>query len=168
MMDKLHFIRVDDNNLIDLTAEMAREIWNEHYRGMINREQLDYVVQEFQSAQAVARQIQEGTEYYLIKKGDDFLGYIALQEDKGLHISKYYLYKKMRGMGYGRQAMDFMEQRAAQNNIERIWLMCNRDNSDALKVYKKLGFKITGKEDVNLGKGYVEPDYILEKFTTQA
>jgi hypothetical protein len=46
-------------------AELARDIWTEHYVPIIGRDQVDYMLDRFQSSDAIARQIESGCKYYL-------------------------------------------------------------------------------------------------------
>ncbi|HJJ96454.1 MAG TPA: hypothetical protein O0X38_02255 [Methanocorpusculum sp.] len=51
-------------------AELATEIWTEHFPPIIGAAQTVYMIKTFQSAEAVRRQITEdGYQYYLLQSG---------------------------------------------------------------------------------------------------
>ena len=55
----MQLIPVTDEQRIRLVAELADRIWHEHYAGILAQPQIDYMVEKFQSADAVSRQIRE-------------------------------------------------------------------------------------------------------------
>lgn len=59
-------------------ANLAREIWRQHFTPIIGSGQVEYMVAKFQSSDAVAAQIESGWEYYLAKVNDDAAGYAGL------------------------------------------------------------------------------------------
>ena len=75
---------------IRATAKLAREIWTEHFTAIIGADQVEYMLDKFQSENAIADQIQnKGYVYYLIEESKQAIGYcaIVLEEDE-LFLSK--------------------------------------------------------------------------------
>ena len=61
---------------VETVAALAAEIWREHYEGILSPDQIEYMVEQFQSASAVDRQImEEGYRYWLIKADGQEAGY---------------------------------------------------------------------------------------------
>uniref|UniRef100_UPI003563DF69 potassium/proton antiporter n=1 Tax=Pontiella sp. TaxID=2837462 RepID=UPI003563DF69 len=86
-------------------AALAREIWNHHYPEIIGQEQVDYMLEKFQSVEALQSQMASGYEYYLALRGDEPVGYLGLipnHPDGKLMISKIYVKDSSRGSGLGR------------------------------------------------------------------
>ena len=65
------FIPVTTSDHMSIVESLAREIWTEHYTPIIGKLQVDYMLDRFQSRQAIAQQIREGVLYFLIQE-DDF------------------------------------------------------------------------------------------------
>lgn len=85
-------------------------MWHEHYTGILEKPQIDYMVEKFQSADSIAQQIREqGYRYYLMQDGDGFAGYTAVQVGDGrLFLSKLYIDAACRGRGYaGRRCVSW-------------------------------------------------------------
>jgi hypothetical protein len=58
-------VRVKSDEALGRVAELARETWMRHYTPIIGAAQVEYMLEKFQSAPAIAKQIAEGFEYYL-------------------------------------------------------------------------------------------------------
>lgn len=161
----LEITKVHTESEIQTLAKQAVGIWNEHYIGIITKEQVDYMIRKFQSAEAVTRQIEtDGYEYFNLNVNQDPIGYLALKEEGSkLFLSKLYMLKEARGKGYASEAMMFLEYLCKQRDLEVIWLTVNRENLHTIEVYKKKGFKIVAEEVNDIGHGFVMDDYIMEK-----
>lgn len=144
---------------------LAREIWQEHYTPIIGRAQVAYMLETFQSTEAMMRQIGEGYLYYLMANEGEAIGYMAVQPKEGLlFMSKFYLKASHRGRGHGRTALAFLTTLAAENRLQKIALTVNKHNVLALKAYEKLGFVNVGAVVQEIGKGFVMDDYRMERY----
>ena len=61
----IDIVEVMDSNQIKETAMLAHSIWNQHYTPIIGKEQVDYMLANFQSEQAIKEQMDEGYRYFL-------------------------------------------------------------------------------------------------------
>ncbi len=52
--------RVRSREQIGDVVNLAREIWTDHYVPIIGREQVDYMLEKFQSEKAIATQLADG------------------------------------------------------------------------------------------------------------
>ena len=46
--------------------------------------------------------------------------------------------------------------------LDKIWLTCNRHNTNSHEVYKHLGFVTVREEKADIGEGFVMDDFIME------
>lgn len=151
---------------IALVAQLADEIWREHYVSIISMEQIDYMLDKYQSIAAITDQIhQEGYEYFLFLVNDSAAaGYMAIQEEEEqLFLSKFYVQKEHRGKGYASQAVRFLEQLCTERGLRRIWLTVNRYNESSIAVYKSKGFRVEREQVADIGNGFVMDDFIMVK-----
>ncbi len=147
-------------------AKLARLIWNKHYSSIISQQQIDYMLDKFQSTAAINQQIADGMLYFLISNNSQPAGYLAVMPDAKrdkLHISKIYLDAAHRGLGHGKQALDFIEQQCREMRIRKLWLTVNKHNHIAIKAYRRWGFHTTGSIVTDIGNGFVMDDYVMEK-----
>jgi tRNA(adenine34) deaminase len=160
-MYTVNFIEVQTDSQIKRVAAMAGEIWREKYYPLIGEDQTDYMVEHFQSEEAIRRQIQdEDYYYYIIQKNNEDCGYIAIKEDADrLFLSKAYIYQHLRGQGFFRQAVDYIKGIARSKGLRSIWLTVNKRN-DSAEIYKRLGFIKTGEGKADIGGGFfMDDDY---------
>ena len=146
------------------TARLAQMIWREHFTPIIGEKQVDYMLDKFQSAPAIAEQIRQGYLYFALMSDNRQIGYTAFRiDDDTLFLSKLYIQKEFRGRGYARIVLDKAEDTAKKNTKPVIRLTCNKNNANSLAVYKKLGFLTVREEKTDIGSGFFMDDYILEK-----
>jgi ribosomal protein S18 acetylase RimI-like enzyme len=149
---------------IKAIAILAREIWTEHYTAIIGSNQVEYMLDKFQSENAVAEQIKnKGYIYYLIEERKKAVGYFAIvQEGNALFLSKLYVLKNMRGKGIARKAIDFIKTIALKRKLSKIMLTVNKNNTWPIAAYEKLGFVNTGPIVQDIGGGFIMDDYKME------
>ena len=160
------FRRVKSKKDIAEAARLAHEIWNEHYVSIIGQAQVDYMVKNFQSAQAIAAQVASGYDYYLILHDSKPVGYLAVVPDpakSSIQLSKLYIRKSLRGLGLGKEAMDFVAGLCRQAKIGTLWLTVNKYNADSIAWYERLGFAKSGEVVMEIGGGYMMDDFRMEK-----
>jgi diamine N-acetyltransferase len=156
--------RITGNDDIKTVAELAKTIWNEHYTPIIGQEQVDYMIEKFQSEEAVSNQIsQEDYEYYLINSEENPVGYIGIKlKENDLFLSKLYLLNECRGKGIGSEALAFIIGRAGQLHANSISLTVNKNNINSIRAYEKMGFQNLGPIVADIGNGYLMDDYIMK------
>jgi len=152
----------DEEKAVEL-ADLAREIWTEHYTPIIGPEQVEYMLSRFQSAGQILKDIcSNGYRYFIAYDGAKPAGYFAVKperDDNALFLSKFYVKKSSRGRGIGRLMLDRMLRIAAENRLDHIWLTVNKHNTVSISIYKKLGFSITEEMVTDIGNGFVMDDY---------
>lgn len=141
------------------------EIWREHYMSLIGAEQVEYMLEKFQSVDAILRQIiEEDYRYYGVFCDDELAGYYAVQPsgDDRIFLSKFYVAARFRGRGLGRQMLEHLMVDARNAGTKIIWLTVNKHNC-TVEIYRKLGFAIVEEIVTDIGNGFVMDDYIMEK-----
>lgn len=161
----LKFIPVHTGAAIETLAGLAKVIWNEFFVCIITPEQINYMVDRFQSVLALTDQIgKQGYEYYFINLDGMNIGYTGIKPDNTkLFLSKLYLLKEYRGRGYASATFAFLEDLCANRGLKAIWLTVNRNNKNSIAVYKKKGFKVVRSQIKDIGNGFVMDDYVMEK-----
>ena len=148
-----------------LIEELADIIWRKHYIPITGIGQVEYMLNKYQSAKAIAKQIvDEGFEYFILSFGKTPVGYIAIKkEDNALFLSKLYVLSNYRGKKIGKHAMEFIETRAREHQLKSITLTVNKNNTNSIKAYEKLGFVRVKPLVKDIGGGYVMDDYQMAK-----
>ena len=162
----VNMVEVRSREQIAEVALLAQEIWQEHYVPIIGQEQVDYMLSEFQSEQAIKEQIADDYEYYLLIDGERNAGYVAVVpglSDASLMLSKIYVKHSARGHGFGKRMLEYVEQLCRQRGIETIWLTVNKNNRDSIAWYQRMGFRNMGPTVQDIGHDFVMDDFRMEK-----
>lgn len=156
-------IPVTTDGQLEVLGSVARTVWNEAYGDILSQDQIDYMLDRFQSADAMREQISQGYTYLAITVDGDVIGYTGyVPDDRGLFLSKLYILREYRGRGYARTAVDRLRDVATSLGLGCIHLMVNRDNKDAIGLYGHLGFRTVDSVDTPIGGGFVMNDHIME------
>ena len=162
-MDGLRVIPVSNMELVYSVTAVAEEIWRDHYTPIIGKKQVEYMLEKFLSPEALVEQINSGYQYYLFSFEYTFAGFAAVHKENGsLFLSKLYVDKEFRGKGIASYMFQQFVAMCKKNNLDKIWLTCNRNNTESLKVYKHWGFETVREEVADIGNGFVMDDYIME------
>lgn len=149
-------------------AELANDIWREHYTPIIGSEQVEYMLKKYQSVSAMAEQISDGISYYSVVLDGKLVGYLSFyRKDEALFLSKIYVSSGLRGKGIGRQAMEFVIEQAKTMGLAKIQLTVNKYNSGSIEAYKRMGFQTVDEVVVDIGGGFVMDDYVMELFLNE-
>ncbi len=144
--------------------ELADEIWTQHYTPIIGSDQVRYMLENFQSFEAIVKQISEGMNYFLMDFQGEPVGYMASKTDDGeLFLSKIYVLSEMRGKGIGGYAMNFLATMAREKGCRYLTLTVNKNNTDSIRAYQKLGFVNLGPLETDIGNGFIMDDYLMKK-----
>lgn len=143
---------------------LAREIMPEFYAPTIARDHIDFFLDEFQSVDAVATQVAEDFDYFLLDWDGVSVGYLGLQTGPaGLCLSKLYILKEYRGKKIGRHALEFTEQFARAASFGRIELSVNRHNAEAIAIYQRAGYVLGPLRAHDFPNGHTIEEYRMEK-----
>jgi len=156
---------VRNNEQIGIVESLAKEIWIEHYTSIIGKDQVEYMLDKFQSGAAISDQISmQGFMYFLIEERGEQIGYIGVQPSgSDLFLSKIYVRAAHRGKGFGRKALQFVEALAGRLHLTKISLTVNKNNIETIKAYEKMGFKNRGPIVQEIGNGFLMDDFRMEK-----
>ena len=163
----MDFAPVTTRGGIEKLAGIASAIWHEYWPSLIGSAQTDYMVNRFQSDEALARDIHEkGYLYFLLVDEGEVVGYTGAhpeEENEKLFISKIYLYAACRGRGYASKVLRFYETYCKENGLGALYLTVNKDNDLAIKAYLAKGFVTIDAVETDIGDGFIMDDYIMEK-----
>ena len=161
---KIAIREVRGNADIKIVKELADEIWTEHYTPIIGTDQVRYMLSNFQSFEAIGKQMSEGMTYFLLYFLEEPVGYMACKpDDEDLFLSKIYVLSRMRGKGIGGHAMNFLASRAREQNFRHLSLTVNKNNKDSIRAYEKFGFINLGPLQTDIGQGFIMDDFLMKK-----
>lgn len=157
-------VPADEDDIPALSA-LAEEIWFSHFPAIIGEEGCRYMVDTYQSAEAMREQMrEEGYNYrfFVSRESGEPEGYFAFYlrpEKSDIYLSKLYMRKDQRGRGCARQALDYLADIARAEGLDAIRLTCNSGNTGSIAVYEHLGFVLEDRiVDNDVGGGYIMDD----------
>lgn len=152
-------------------AGMALEIWQAFWPALIGQDMTDYMIDKFQSLEAIRRDVAEhGYEYWFICDGAGrvvgYAGGCVEAEAHRFFISKIYLYAAERGKHYGSQTIALIEKLCHERGLASMYLDVYRENVTAINAYRANGFTVTGNAPEFIGGGFDANGLIMEKALT--
>jgi ribosomal protein S18 acetylase RimI-like enzyme len=166
-MSNINLVEINDSDNMKLQelAGLAKEIWGEHYASILDREQIDYMLEKFQSIDKMKSDIAlNGYRYFVVYSDRIMVGYCAIKaenENKGIFLSKLYIDKSSRGQGISKIFLGEIQEIAKEGGLNHIWLTVNKRNNATISIYKRLGFEIIDEIATDIGDGYVMDDYVM-------
>jgi GNAT superfamily N-acetyltransferase len=157
---------------IQQVADLAQQIWTEHYLPIIGQAQVQYMLGNLQSTAAITTQLGQGHEYFLVtapaqSPGLDhcvaraYMDIVCQPETSKLFLSKLYVVAEARGTGIGRKMFDHALKIALQRKLTTLWLTVNKFNP-SLHLYLHWGMLNKGSVVKEIGGGFVMDDFVLE------
>ena len=90
---------------------------------------------------------------WLIYKGEEVIGYVILTfifsfEYKGIlaFLDELYINKEHQGKGFGKQAVQFIQQESSQLNVKMLYLEVEQHNENAQKLYLAHDFEVHNRK----------------------
>lgn len=146
---------------------IAHETWPITFGEILSEKQIAYMLDWMYSVPSLESQIKEkGHVFLMAKDADGYLGYASYELNyKGeakAKIHKIYLLPVSQGKGVGAALINQIGKIALEKNNESLLLNVNRYNK-AVGFYEKVGFKVVGNEDIDIGDGFLMEDFVMEK-----
>lgn len=151
---------------INIVQDIAHKTWPITYGEILTSEQLQYMLDSFYSIEALNGNLKNGHHFLLAKENDVTLGFASYvhnhPENFTTKIPKIYVLPETQGKGIGKLLIDAIEIEAIKNQSAKLTLNVNRKNK-AKTFYERLGFVAVKEEDVPIGNGIFQEDYVMEK-----
>lgn len=151
---------------ISTVQQLAREIWEEHYLPIIGQQQIDYMLDLFYSTEKIQKELEDGVFWEILYLENEAIGYLVCEvEEENIQLSKLYLKSKVRGKGLGKFLIDRSKEIAKENNKNSIRLNVNKNNTQSIAFYERVGFLKVEEGVFDIGNGYFMDDFIYEMKT---
>ena len=148
---------------ISLIRSLALEIWPSTYLSIIGQAQIDYMLELMYSEASLLEQMQQGKPFILVYEEEEpvgFASYGLLGEGK-YKLYKLYVLPGLQGRGTGRFVIQYILNDIKTKGARSLELQVNKANKARI-FYEKNGFRVREEMVLDIGKGYVMDDYIME------
>lgn len=169
MQDLIELTPVTTPENEERLAALAREIWEGYWPPLIGEDQARYMVENFQSLDAIRRDIAEHAyEYWFVCAADDgrIVGYTGGHvepETNRFFISKIYLKPEERGKHFASAIVRFYTELCRSRGLDAMYPTVNKGNVLGIRAYEGNGFSTIDAVETDIGSGFIMDDYIMEK-----
>jgi ribosomal protein S18 acetylase RimI-like enzyme len=145
---------------------LAHAVWRDHYPGIISSEQIESMLREGYSMDALRRDLtQRQIRFDCARIDGALVGFSAYgpHPDAGaLTLHKLYVEAARRGRGCARKLIGAAAQHARASSLDRIILRVNKGNHVAIAAYERMGFSRQGSIVTDIGGGFEMDDYLMQ------
>lgn len=155
----LHFkpANVEDATLI---SQLAGRIWREHYPSIISTGQIEFMLRNRYTPQAIKDGMARGEKYFLAYAGNDPVAYADIElKGEAYFLHKFYVDVSRHRGGIGSRFFNYLLSQI--DSSKPIRLQVNRQNYKAVNFYFRVGFVIESVGDFDIGGGYYMNDFIM-------
>jgi len=158
--------KAENDEDLRAVATLADIIWHEHFTPIIGIDQVEYMLDKFQSFAAIKNAVEkEGYIYYMAFDGKleegGLVGYTGIKpEEDGVFLSKIYVRADRRRQGIAKALIGLVSHEYSAKKY--MYLTVNRHNDMAVKSYKALGFSLVREQTSDIGGGFVMDDFVFK------
>lgn len=154
---------VEDTETI---KQLAHQIWWPTYSPILSTDQIEFMLGDRYSTEALTKQIANGEQtFLLLSEGETPLAFAAYSPDEQdaevYRLHKLYSLPASQGKGIGKIFLNAIFDKVKALGAKTLELNVHRQNP-ALGFYQKMGFVIAYEIDIPFNK-YVLNDYIMRK-----
>ena len=101
-----------------LIQQLAHATWYPTYASVLSQEQIDFMLAQSYTVEALQQALQDGVCFYLIVEEAAALGFMALSKHPTrLRVDKLYVLPGTQGKGLGRKLIDFAASEALRQGL---------------------------------------------------
>ena len=157
---------VGDADVVPVCA-LAREIWLQHYPGIITVKQIEYMLWQRYSPEVIRAQLRAGEAWWdKLEVRGELCGFASYERGSGaraMKLDKLYVHQRVRGKGYGAALIEHVARAARGEGMETLYLQVNKYNHGSVAAYMRAGFTVEKSVKVDIGNGFVMDDFIMSK-----
>lgn len=146
---------------------IAKETWPVTFAEILSKEQIAYMLNWMYSTEALtnAMDVDQQSFFLQLNEYEKPIGFAGVKHQYNNQaiskLHKIYLLPSAQGIGAGANLLNAVIRSAKTAGSETLILNVNRYNK-AVGFYEKLGFEIVKEEDIEIGKGFLMEDYVME------
>jgi ribosomal protein S18 acetylase RimI-like enzyme len=150
-----------------VVAALAETIWHAHYAAIISIAQIDYMLAGRYTPEKLHGYLAADDRWMcLLRLSDTPVGYCSWAQTTNpddMKLEQLYLLQEHRGKGLGRLMLRHIENHARKSGCRTLSLTVNKQNTDAVAIYRKAGFTVREEILLDIGEGFVMDDFVMAK-----
>lgn len=152
---------------VEPVCALAREIWLQHYPGIITVRQIEYMLAQRYVSAAIRAQLRSGEAWWdKLEVRGELCGFASCErgaQARSLKLDKLYVHQLVRGKGYGAALIGHVVQAARRQGMDTLYLQVNKHNHGSVAAYLRTGFSVAKAVKVDIGDGFVMDDYVMSR-----
>ncbi|HVY05710.1 MAG TPA: GNAT family N-acetyltransferase [Burkholderiales bacterium] len=152
---------------IEPVCALAREIWMQHYPGIITVAQINYMLAQRYVPEAIRAQLREGGAWWKKAEAAGVLcGFSSFERGAApasMKLDKLYVHQLYRGRGYGAALIEDAVAAARREGMDTLYLQVNKYNHGSVAAYLRTGFVVAKTVKVDIGGGFFMDDYVMSR-----
>ncbi|MCF7560160.1 GNAT family N-acetyltransferase [Sabulilitoribacter multivorans] len=138
----------------DQLVDLMNALYPPAYKHLWEQEDCSWYLNQCYNKEQLNKELNETeTCYYFVLYNNKVSGILRVNFNKALnqepeklatYVHRIYISEEIQGKGVAKQLFEWVETQAIKNNSELIWLEAMDSQEQALKFYKKQGFKVVG------------------------
>ena len=161
---KFRFVKATEEDAAEL-ARLRQRMWATTYRGIYPDEAIDAYDFAFYEARDRARLRDPALHAFLIKDGEESVGYFLFIDGEKLYLQSLYFLPEYRRRGLGRACLERLAAYGRERGRSFYTANCNAHNAPALAFYRAMGGEIYTSD---LGHENPQEDQIGLRFPIDA
>lgn len=147
---------------LQVIQDIAYKTWPAAYSSILTAEALNYMLDYFYSLNALQQQMKDGQQFFIAVLNREAIGFGSVSEigPQVFKLNKLYVLPGIQKSGAGKALLHHAFAIAGSNNAKQLILNVNRNNP-AKSFYERMGFSVLKEEDVDLGNGILQEDYVM-------
>ncbi len=161
-------ISVARSDQLPIIASLAHDIWHRYYPSIISGAQIEYMLRQRYSREALAERFSaRGSVLLIAWLGPLAVGFACLSvAEEALDeasLDAFYLHPDHHRRGFGTLFMEQVVGHLDGQPRKTLVLYVNRKNITAINFYFRVGFTLRSAVDVDLGHGFIGSDFVMER-----
>ena len=165
MPGDVRICQMEDADIAPVCA-LAREIWIQHYPGIITVKQIEYMLKQRYSPDAIRAQLRGGGAWWdKLEVDGELCGFASYEpgQARAMKLDKLYVHQLARGKGYGTAMIEHVAGAARRQGMDSLYLQVNKYNHGSVAAYLRTGFVVTKAVKADIGDGFFMDDYVMSK-----
>ena len=142
------FVRARSEDVPSIIG-LRHRIWSTTYRGIYPDCMIDNFAWDWHSEKELARVNDSAYSVYLIRKGQQDIGYLTIHQADGVTLQSLYIVSEYQRNGIGRGAFDLVRAYCREHGAQSFICHCVPENHNARMFYERMGGTVIGEDLTN-------------------
>lgn len=150
-----------------IIAALGQTIWHAHYAAIVSIAQIEYMLAGRYTPEKLHGYLAADDRWmHLLRVSGIPVGYCSWARTANpddMKLEQLYLLQEHRGKGLGGLMLSHIESHTRKLGCRTLSLTVNKQNTDAVAIYRNAGFTVREEIVLDIGEGFVMDDFVMAK-----